>query len=517
MTPFAAAVALALSTLASEDLACVAAGALVAHGDLGLGWAVAGCVAGIWGGDFALAIAGRKIGRPLLRRRFFRRLVSEESLRRAERWFARRGDGAMVAARFLPGTRVATYVAAGILGRGLGRVAAILFLGAAIWVPTLVGASAWAAHAGGGALPVWALGLLALAAVVAVRCALSLATWRGRRLLVGRLRRWVRWEFWPRQVFYPPVVAWIATLGVRYRSPLLFTAANPAMPAGGFVGESKSAILAALQAGGAPVARFRKLPASDPPEERLRDARSFASSFPVVLKPDVGERGTRVSIVRDDEALVDYLATAPFDAIVQEYVPGPELGIFYVRRPSEPRGRILSIVEKRLPWVVGDGRSTVERLVLADERAVAMAPVYLARLAPRLDDVPAAGERVALAELGNHCLGSEFVDGERFRSEALERAIDEMSLGYAGFFFGRYDLRAPSEDDLRAGTRLKILELNGVTSEAAHVYDARHGVFYAWRTIAAQWSLAFEIGKENVERGIPPISWRDFRLLLRNP
>jgi len=33
---------------------------------------------------------------------------------------------------------------------------------------------------------------------------------RWRRNLVGRLRRWSRWEFWPPYLFYPPVVAYIA-------------------------------------------------------------------------------------------------------------------------------------------------------------------------------------------------------------------------------------------------------------------------------------------------------------------
>ena len=68
-----------------------------------------------------------------------------------------------------------------------------------------------------------------------------------RRNFFGRLQRWSRWEFWPPYLFYPPVVAYIAYLGVRFRSWTLFTAANPAIPEGGFVGESKHQILEQLK------------------------------------------------------------------------------------------------------------------------------------------------------------------------------------------------------------------------------------------------------------------------------
>jgi len=48
-------------------------------------------------------------------------------------------------------------------------------------------------------------------------------------------------------LFYPPVVAYIAYLGIKFRSWTLFTAANPAISAGGFVGESKYQILEQLK------------------------------------------------------------------------------------------------------------------------------------------------------------------------------------------------------------------------------------------------------------------------------
>src|SRR2546425_4895958 len=72
---------------------------------------------------------------------------------------------------------------------------------------------------------------------------------RARRRLMGRWRRLYRWEFWPPFLFYPPVIAYIIYLGIRFRSWTLFAAANPAIPASGFVGESKHQILDRLKNG----------------------------------------------------------------------------------------------------------------------------------------------------------------------------------------------------------------------------------------------------------------------------
>ena len=82
--------------------------------------------------------------------------------------------------------------------------------------------------------------------------------------------------------------------------------------------------------------------------------------YPVVLKPDVGERGRDVAVIRNDPELDRYLATQPHDTIAQEYVGGDEFGVFYIRHPSAERGQLFSIVEKRMLFVTGDGSRTLE-------------------------------------------------------------------------------------------------------------------------------------------------------------
>jgi hypothetical protein len=228
-----------------------------------------------------------------------------------------------------------------------------------------------------------------------------------------------------------------------------------------------------------------------------------ALAFPVVLKPDVGERGQDVCIAHDGATVSAYLQRHAGATLVQAFAPGAEFGVFYVRDPDAARGRLFAITDKRPPRVTGDGKHTLERLILGHDRAVSLAPLFLDRHAQRLFDVPAAGEQIELVEVGTHCLGCKFVDGDWVRTPALEAAIDRISQAYPGFYFGRYDLRTPDIEALRRGEGFTIVELNGVTSEATNIYDPANSLWYAYRVLAEQWRIAFAIGAANRRRGTP--------------
>jgi hypothetical protein len=314
------------------------------------------------------------------------------------------------------------------------------------------------------------------------------------------------------------VIAWIMALALKHRSATVFTAANPGILAGGFVGESKFAILEGLRDAGDRASRSVMIEGHLPANEKRERAAAFLQAhhltLPVVLKPNEGQRGSGVVVARTLEALHACLDKCQVDTILQEYVPGVEFGVFYYRRPSK-QGQILSLTEKRLPTVVGDGFSSLERLILADPRTIGMARFHLARHLDRLGDMPAAGEVVALGDLGTHCRGALFSDGGRLLTPALEQAFDEIARSFPGFYFGRFDVRAPSVEAFRAA-RFKIIELNGVTSEATHIYGPGTRLLDAYRVLFRQWKLAFEIGAENRERGAEVTSMRTLvHLLLR--
>jgi len=341
---------------------------------------------------------------------------------------------------------------------------------------------------------------------------------RRRRLLVSSWIRLTHWEYWPPWVTYVPVALYVLWLMVRHRSATAFTAANPAIPAGGFIGESKIDILRGLGATRDAVARSGLIDATLPSDARFARAeqlmQTLALDLPIVVKPNAGQRGAGVVVARTWAELRRYLESATGDTILQEYVPGVEFGVFYYRRPLERRGHVLSITEKHLPTVVGDGRRSVERLILDDRRALGMARFHLRRQRAALGQVPLAGERISLGDCGSHCRGATFLDGGRWLTPAVHDAFDAIAQAYEGFYFGRFDVRARSVADFAAG-HFTIIELNGVTSEATHIYDPDVGVLDSYRALFDQWRLAFEIGAANVARGAKVWSMFDLIGLIR--
>jgi hypothetical protein len=243
--------------------------------------------------------------------------------------------------------------------------------------------------------------------------------------------------------------------------------------------------------------------------------------FPFILKPDVGQRGAGIKLIRSAEQAEAYLRQTSAPLIVQRYAPGPlEAGIFYYRFPHETRGHIFAITEKLFPVLVGDGSSTLAELVWRDPRARFMADKYLLRFSDRQNEVLALGEELKLVEAGNHAQGCIFRDGMRLCTPELESRMDEISQSLTGFFIGRYDVRFASEEDLRAGKNFQIIELNGAASEATSIYDARNSLFAAYRTLFRQWDLVFAIGAANRKRGCMPTNlslvwqkWREYSRL----
>jgi pimeloyl-ACP methyl ester carboxylesterase/membrane protein DedA with SNARE-associated domain len=516
---------LALATLVSEDLTCISAGLLVAQGRLSLVAASVSCAAGIVLGDLLLVAVGRTLGRAALSRPPMSWWISGAAVDRASAWYRRYGAQVIFTSRFTPGMRLPMYVAAGVLKTPLWTFAGWFVLAAMLWTPALVGVSvvvgepvlAWLETAERG---IWGVVALLAGMVAFLRVFVPLLTWRGRRLAVGWWRRQVRWEFWPMWRVYWPVFLAILGQMIATRRPTLFTAVNPGMPASGFIGESKADIYRRMGGVDNPLLpKTLLLKSADTPAERLAAAAAFVAAhdltFPFVLKPDAGQRGQGVMVIRSWAAAETYLRESGVDTLLQAYLPGHEYGVFYLRRAGAAVGELFSITDKRPISVTGDGVSTLEHLILSDERAVCMAPLHLRVHADRLMEVPAAGEVVGLVDVGTHARGALFLDGARLKTPALLATMERLARGLdGGFRLGRFDVRAASEEALMAG-ELMVIEVNGVTSEPTHMYDPGVSLSAARRTLIDQWRAAYAIGAEEAAQGAEVVGVRALIAAMR--
>lgn len=506
--PLVLALGIVLGAFVSEDLTGLAAGLLVAEGRLGWWPAAAAFFVGVALSDAGTWALGRAGGR------WVRRRVSDVRLARFAALIERHGGAAAFVSRAVPGTRVPLLLAAGAAPRGGRRLLLWAVAAAVVWAPLVVLSVAYL----GAAVPWWAVLGGVVGGFGTVRLVRGLSSKIGRAKLAAAVARVWRWEFWPAWVFYLPLVPWFVLLAIRHRSLTVWTAANPGIaPAGGVVGESKSDILAKLaQEWVIPTLLIPAGESEKRAEQAVREIGERGWAFPIIVKPDAGERGAGVRKVRDAVGVEAYLRANPGAVIAQPFHPGPfEAGVFYHRLPGEERGRIFSITDKVFPVLVGDGRSTLEELIWAHPRFRMQANTFLTRHAAEVGRVPVDGERFPLAMAGNHCQGTLFRDGTHLLTPELEAAIDRVVKPFAGFFVGRFDVRYSDPVEFRAGRGFAVVELNGVTSESTNLYDPSWPLGRAYRTLFRQWAVLFRTGAANRRRGHRPASPVELFTLLR--
>lgn len=513
--PAVQAVLIALSTLVLEDPTTIGAGLLVADGRLGLMTALAGLIGGIALGDIGLYLLGRLAGR----RTVSWGLLSRRRLNQARNWIHNNMLLAVLGSRFVPGMRLATYVGCGAAHVSFWRFGVLVIFASVVWTVMLM---LLTLHIGGVALELlgrwrWPAAAVFLALLVAVQFAM-LRRLRGHDGDVpGQPPAASAFEFWPPLLFYIPVFLYWAWLALRYRGMTLMTVANPSIYSGGFIRESKTQILDLIPERFAEFVpaytSFDKRVHGDDPERQtdaaLRAMATAGLDFPLVAKPDQGQRGDGVRLIRDRAQLADYIRRFPGDVpiVLQELIDAPhEAGVFYYCRPGSGEPVVDSITLKEFPKIVGDGRSTVRGLIEADPRHCRIAEVYHRRHAARLDDVLAEGETLELVFAGNHCQGAVFRNGARLITPELTAAIHAIASSMDEFYFGRFDVRFHDECLLMQGKGFRIVEVNGASAEATHIWDAGTRLGEAYRALFRQWRMLFEIGAINRRRGHRPMN-----------
>ncbi|WP_299732052.1 ATP-grasp domain-containing protein [uncultured Endozoicomonas sp.] len=340
-------------------------------------------------------------------------------------------------------------------------------------------------------------------------------------------------EFWPGYLFYIPVAIQWLWLAIRYRGVGLPLIANPSIPLSGMVGESKADIFS--QATGEAkekIANWVLLENWQNAKEGAERASDLilenGLDYPLVAKPDIGCRGAGVQLIRSQDELRAYIASFPKNGriVFQQLVPyEAEAGVFYIRYPGEKKGRIISITLKYSPYVIGNGKQTLEELIENDPRAGQLKHLYLPRHADRLQDVLPAGQPFRLAFTGSHSRGCIFRDGRQYISSEMTQSFDSVCDGLTEFHYGRFDIRFKDIESLMKGKDYFILEVNGASSEAAHIWDCRGSLTEAFRTLFFQYRTLFKLGAINRKRGFSaqPLRqlvqswWREKALVKRYP
>jgi hypothetical protein len=327
-------------------------------------------------------------------------------------------------------------------------------------------------------------------------------------------------ELMPKWLICIPLTFQWLWLALRYGSATLPSSANPAITAGGLVGEGKLEYFSGMGATAqAATARYCQIL-----NDEACTAATLASTlavaglnFPIIVKPDLGLCGYGVRLLQNFDQLQSYIRVFPKNekVVLQEYLPQDgEAGIFYARDPASDKGQITGLALRYFPSVVGNGYSTIAQLVAAHPRARRLVDSPRHECCFNNSHIPTTGERVRLATIGSTRVGGLYRDGSIHITPELSTAIDAVAQDMPLFHFGRFDVRYDSLSTLRAGVGFKIMEINGAGSEAIQAWDPGVSVAAGFRIIFAKQRLLFAIGDAMRRRGVRPIGI--FRLAILN-
>lgn len=346
-----------------------------------------------------------------------------------------------------------------------------------------------------------------------------IVTREGRQRIKGASRRVVNHEYWPSGIIYLPVLWWGFKRVITGKGLRPLTAVNPGYSFDGGVQEERKSELNDRMGSDSSILHCQLIETDDDPDTRAQRAIELLEQheplggLPVIAKPDRGERGRGVRLIRTHDDLRRYCHDYPEPFVLQRFHPGPiEVGIVWVREPStinqpqEPAGAIYAINIKEFPELHGDGRHTLRQLILRHPRHRAQASMFLEALGAQQHQVPDNGERVSLGFAGNHAQGAMFRDGAHLITPALSERIDKIARVFRderglGFDIGRFDIRCASYEALQRGEDMGIVELNGLTSEPTNLYDPDRSITWAWGMLLGYWQHAAALSEARIAHG----------------
>lgn len=316
-------------------------------------------------------------------------------------------------------------------------------------------------------------------------------------------------------IYTPLGFAWLY-YAIKARHFWFISPVNPTLEFSGFEGEGKREMYEQL-----PKHLYPRTIYADPSLqfESLRlQVKAAGFAYPILAKPDVGMKGMLMRRINNEEQLQYYHEHVTVDYVIQDMINLPmEFSVFHIRYPGEKTGIVTGFIAKDYMSVTGDGNSTLRELIERHPKARFRDEEMLMRHGDNFEKVIAAGEKYYLSIAGNHNRGANFVNLKKEIDDRLVQVFDSISVEVGSFYYGRYDVKCTSVEDLKAGKNMMILEFNGVGAEPNHIYDCGMTYREALAEILMHWRHMYKIGRiNNKQHGIPYWGfWKGYRYLKK--
>lgn len=320
-----------------------------------------------------------------------------------------------------------------------------------------------------------------------------------------RFQKQVTPEFWSMVRYYLPLVPVYLYYAYKNRSLTYFTNVNPAIPLGGLFGESKIEILNLFPSSAIPKTLYLEPKASF--SDGLQWLNDSNITFPIVAKPNVGERGDGVLFIYNAEELRQFYLNLKTPYLLQEAITyANEYGIFVAKNPETGKVKVLSITGKKFLSVTGDGKQTVQELLGNTLRGWLQLPKIEQEQAQNLQVILPKGKIKTVGNIGNHCLGTTFLDSNDLITPQLEEYLTSLFQFAEGLYYGRLDIKANSITEMVEEGKFSILEMNGVSSEPGLAFDPSYSLLKSYRTVISHLKVQSEVSRLLALKGFKPAS-----------
>jgi hypothetical protein len=309
-------------------------------------------------------------------------------------------------------------------------------------------------------------------------------------------KRFLHYEFWPYWVFYIPAYFYYFYLAIKLKRWVYFSVLNPCMKFGGAFLSSKHNYLKKIPAEWTPktlyISDFNSLETLN---SQLEDNNL---TFPLIAKPDMGERGRNVELIATLKALEQYLETINQPVLLQEYIDYPiEIGILFYW-DSDRNPHITSVGAKEFCKLTGDGIRTLETLVKDNHRISHRKAILKKRFKTQWHQIIPKGKQLLVEPIGNHNRGTTFLDAREHKSKEMLDWIKKCLEHLSDFDYGRIDLKIESWEAFKNNKGLKILEINGVNYEPIHIYDPSCSIWSAYASIFEHMHIIYTLSKNKL-------------------
>jgi len=314
--------------------------------------------------------------------------------------------------------------------------------------------------------------------------------------------RITHWETWPYRIKYIPLIPVWLWYCFRSGSWWFFSSSNPSLTFGGFEGEGKKEMYDQLPPGTYPKSIY--ISSSISFDEVKENVSQNNFLYPFAVKPDIGTMGFMFRKIDNEDQLKKYHNKMPSTFIIQELIKYPmEVSVFYYRFPNQENGTITGFLKKEFLEVTGDGNSTLWQLIQNYDRVQFRIDEMRAKHEQKLNDIIPEGEIYILSPALNLSRGGKMVSLAHENDDKLLKVFDALSNYTKQFYYGRYDIKCKSVEDLKEGKNYSILEFNGSGAEPHHAYGNNNTLWQAHKIFLHHWKILYRISGYNHKHGYP--------------